>query len=175
MKHAAIVSFSLFGSLFGILASSACGPMNSPKKSLDVKAPNELGQLAGEVGATRVSKGKKFYVYSEISGSSKAQAGAEASSCKAYAYYDEVVKVKFASTGDLGAPSSVANVSVNYWMPKMPEMGVESGAVSRQPDGTFSVGVIFSMPGLWEIIIKIQDGDLQDEYTFEVDVCGEGA
>lgn len=159
MKNSwSIIVTAVFASI-AILAS--CGPVNTEPK------PSNLNDSSGPVasGATKISKGSHFYVYTARKGS-----GNLLSNSSDGEVGDNEYVVRFAHCEDLQFPSNDATINVTYWMPDMPDMGKSEAAGIRQPDGSFLITLFYSMPGRWEITLKIKNGSMQDEHVFETKI-----
>ncbi len=152
---------TLFSAVFlGLLLG--CGPMNSPKK-INSDDQNKKKSSPTASGATRVSKNNQFYVYatpvnpsaSNIPSSTRLEIG------------ENTYLFRFSHCEDLKNPSDQATLKITYWMPEMPDMGKSDGVAVRQTDGSYTSTLFFGMPGHWEITLKMQDGNIQDDYVFD--------
>ena len=151
MKSAAVIAVAS-------LLLFACGPMNGPPPVTS----SQLSEIKS-AGKTAVSKENHYYVFTSAA---TMQASTELHSQGGAGEYTYVVR--FVHTADLHLPSANAKVTAEYYMPSMPEMGTETEAASRQSDGAFSVKLIIPHGGLWEIKLTLEDGDIRDEYVFQV-------
>lgn len=143
------------------LAMASCGPMNGQKKSGDATAGDSASNPAAATGATRLSTESRFYVYAALSSATGAATPATP------ALGDNTYVVRIAHSSDLHPLSNDAVVRLTYEMPDMPAMGTSEATVARQPDGSFSATLFYSMSGRWRVTVKLQDAGSQDEYVFE--------
>lgn len=140
-----------FGLIFSIISCGiSCGPMNKKPENLN-NTPLSFG--TGE--NTNLSKNAKFYIYTSLSTSAPVLG-------------DNIVKIRSVYANTLEALSDKASITVTYRMPEMPKMGDSQDKATLQSDGSFLVTLFLSMAGRWQIIFKIEDGPIQDEYIFEV-------
>jgi hypothetical protein len=154
-------NFTALALVFAI-ALTDCGPVNSEQKTSN---PNNL-LLPVSAGATQVSQKKYFYVYVTRKNSENRTPNSSSRSSKIEVGDNEYL-IRFAHCEDLQAPSNNATIDVTYWMPDMPDMGKSEVASIQQSDGSFLVTLFFSMPGRWEMTLKIKNGSIQDAYVFE--------
>ncbi len=104
-----------------------------------------------------LSKNAQFYIYTSLSHSQPVLG-------------DNEVTMRFVYANTLLSLSNKAKTTVVYSMPEMPQMGEVEENATLQPDGTFLATLFFSMAGRWHIVLKIEDGSVQDEYAFEIDL-----
>ncbi len=135
----------MLGLLLGI---SSCGPMNDPPTA----NPNDVSRLLSENSPAQISQKNQFLIF--VSGPSKKQ-------LRDNPYFIRLVYA------DLRSLSSEAKLTIHYWMPDMLGMGKSQAVASRKADGSFTSTLSFSMEGIWEISIHIQDGSIEDEYIFQ--------
>lgn len=143
-----IFKFFIFESILSVIIS--CGPMNKKPENLS-RSPSSFG--TGE--STNLSKNAKFYIYTSLSTSMPLLG-------------DNFVKIRSVYANTLESLSDKASITVIYRMPEMPQMGDSEEKTTLQSDGSFLTTLFLSMAGRWQIILKIEDGSLQDEYIFEV-------
>lgn len=128
---------------------TACGPINHPPPSQSIESSLGLSDTI------RLSKNHIFYVF--------------VSSVSSLAVGENQYLMRF-SHRDLRPSSSLAKVKVIYWMPDMLEMGKTEEMALLQPDGSYMAVISYVMPGRWEVVLKLEDGTLQDELVFNVQV-----
>ncbi|HBQ21370.1 MAG: hypothetical protein A2Z91_06580 [Deltaproteobacteria bacterium GWA2_38_16] len=139
-----ILSFILFLSFMG------CGPMNKKPEDSSANSPSSLGSS----GLTRFSKDNQFLVY--VESASKPTWG------------ENIYRFRFKYSKNL-AKTSAQTITVQYDMPTMPSMGTSEEIATYNPeDDFFTTTLFFTMSGRWQITLKLEDGALQDEYTFEI-------
>ena len=79
------------------------------------------------------------------------------------------VVIARADTPDRSDPDALLQINAfmpahNHGMTRVPE-------VRRDKDGTFKVtGMLFHMPGRWELVVRVFSGDLMDETVFPIDI-----
>ena len=79
------------------------------------------------------------------------------------------VVVARADTPDRSDPDALLQINAfmpahNHGMRRVPE-------VTRDTEGTFNVtGMLFHMPGRWELVVRAFSGDLMDETVFPIDI-----
>ncbi len=132
-----------------VLAFTGCGPMNTQPKSIGAQS-NQTAE------ASKLSKNSLFYAYlSQTNGNSAALGDNEYSTRLVY-------------SKNLSNLSQNAKVTFSYSMPAMPDMGKSEAQGIRQSDGSYIATLFYSMSGRWEVILKIEDNEIQDEYQFDV-------
>lgn len=143
-----------FGLSFALITLfSACGPMNTEKKT-DAGPANSEQSLKG-IASTQ---NNVFYVHMTQQGASTAASPDVG---------DNAYLVRIVHASDLSGLSDQAKVTISYWMPDMPAMGKSDATATRQADGSYAVTLFFSMAGRWQITVTMQDGSTQDNYVFE--------
>ncbi len=136
--------------LCSLFAFSACGPMNTEKKT-DSNVENSGKTLKGIAS----SQNNTFYLHAALQGVATPEVG------------DNIYSIRAVHAGDLSSLSNQAKVSASYWMPDMPAMGKSDAVAAREADGSFAITLFYSMAGRWEVTVTVQDGDKQDNYVFE--------
>lgn len=127
----------------------ACGPMNRLPSTASMEPSLNSSQ------GVQPSKNQAFYVF--------------VSSVGSLALGENQYFIRFVHR-DLRPPSSLAKIKITYWMSDMPEMGKVEDMALVQPDGSYMAVVSYAMPGRWEVELKLEDGTLQDEFVFNVQV-----
>ncbi|HAZ14660.1 MAG: hypothetical protein A2X86_06230 [Bdellovibrionales bacterium GWA2_49_15] len=135
----------------------SCGPMNTESKS-DSGVVSSLGQASGPA---KVTTGNKFYVSMNLDNTSTTMSTPHEG--------ENNFVIRSVRASNLQPLSADAKVTVFYEMPTMPGMEMDDVA-TVQPDGSYRVNIVLSMPGLWKIVLTIKDGDLQDQYVIETKI-----
>lgn len=140
------------GVIMGFFMTS-CGPMNKNPQNFVSNSSPSLG--AGD--NTNLSKDTKFYIHTSLSTSTPVLG-------------DNHVQIRSVYANTLEPLSDKAKMSVVYRMPEMPQMGDSQDKAMLQSDGSFLITLFLSMAGRWQIIFKVEDGPIQDEYIYEVNL-----
>lgn len=133
----------------------SCGKINSEPKTTEPQ-PTQQNQTDKPTLPSTTTKDNKLYIYSSLASGKDPIIG------------DNEYNLRAVLSSDLKSLSADAKVIFSYSMPAMPEMGKVDEAAVKQTDGTYTAKLFYSMPGSWEVIIKIEDKELKDEYTFNV-------
>ena len=135
--------------LFAVLGFfSACGKMNSEPATRPTT--DESAQQA------KISKKSEFLISITKADGTSAVLG------------DNLYRVRVVRAQSLELLSNAAQVKFVYRMPEMPGMGTDEVAADKNADGSFEASLFYSMVGHWEVMVKIEDNNTQDDYVFSL-------
>lgn len=134
----------------------ACGPMNKVKTTAygSNESPSTLAGMS--------SVHNTFYVHTSLQPTEESTSATPVAQLGDNTYVMRVVRA-----ADLAPLTAAAKVRLSYFMPDMPAMGTSDAIATLQADGSYVFTLFYSMSGLWRSTLTIEDGNLQDDFSFE--------